>query len=100
MLKMHNTASQTSMLICIQIFDNQLVESVFRLPSKPYRSLCDVLPGGLYRVVFKNVNNVLKRLNALIVNVLNIVCTIMNVMKYAYLCEAKVPYYGRSTYRH
>lgn len=84
----------------MQTSDSQHIEALFKLPFKPCWSLCAVLPRGLYRVVFKSVNDALKRFNTLIFSVLNIVCAIVDVMEYEYLCGAKVPYYGRSTYRH
>ena len=84
----------------MQIFDNQHVLVIFELSFKSYWGLCAVFPRGLYRVVFKSASNVLKRLNMLIINMLNDVCVILNVMEYEYLCGAKVSYYGRFEDRH
>ena len=53
-----------------------------------------------YRAVLQVSSKALYRLKYLIVRLLNDIYIIVNVMKYAYLCEAKVPYYGRSTDRH
>ena len=39
-------------------------------------------------------------LKYLIFRLLNGVYIVVGVMDYVYLCEAKVPYYGRSTYRY
>jgi len=52
------------------------------------------------RAVLQALPKVLLRLKCLISRLLNDVYAVADVMKYVYLCEAKVPYYGRSTYRH
>ena len=54
----------------------------------------------LYGVVLGSFSNVSKCYKSLIINMLNSIYIVADVAKYAYLCEAKVPYYGRSTYRH
>ena len=56
--------------------------------------------GVLHRAVLHVLCNVPHRLKYLIVRLLNDIYIVADVMKYGYLCIAKVPYYGRSTYRH
>ena len=54
----------------------------------------------LYGVVLGGVLDVLKWSKSLIINMLNYIYIVAAVIKYEYLCIAKVPYYGRSTFRH
>ena len=56
--------------------------------------------GASYRAVLQGVYGVLFWLKYLIIRLLNDIYIVVNVIKCAYLCEAKDPYYGRSTYRH
>ena len=51
-------------------------------------------------VVLQAACKLLKPDKYLIISVLNSIYVVADVMKYGYLCKAKVPYYGRSTYRH
>jgi hypothetical protein len=53
-----------------------------------------------HRAVLQGVPGALFWLKCLIVRLLNDIYVVVDVIKCAYLCEAKVPYYGRSTYRH
>ena len=53
-----------------------------------------------YRAVLQVLLEALYWLKRLIVRLLNDIYMVVYVVKYVYLCEAKVPYYGRSTYRH
>ena len=53
-----------------------------------------------HRAVLQGVPRALFWLKYLIVRLLNDIYVVVDVIKCAYLCEAKVPYYGRSTYRH
>ena len=52
------------------------------------------------RVVLQGVLNASNRYKRLIFSVLNNIYIIVDVIDYAYLCIAKVSYYGRPTYRH
>lgn len=52
------------------------------------------------RVVLQDVLNVSYRYKYLIFSMLNSIYIIVDVIDYAYLCIAKVSYYGRPTYRH
>ena len=52
------------------------------------------------RVVLQDYLNVLYRCKRLIINRLNSIYIVVDVIDYAYLCIAKVAYYGRPTYRH
>jgi len=54
----------------------------------------------LYRVVLGLILNAVNGSNSLIISMLNNISVFACAEKYAYLCEAKVPYYGWSTYRH
>ena len=53
-----------------------------------------------HRAVLQVPTKALDCLNLLAIKLLNDVYVAMDVMKYVYLCEAKVPYYGKSAYRH
>ena len=52
------------------------------------------------RVVLQGVLNASNRYKRLMFSVLNNIYIIVDVIDYAYLCIAKVSYYGRPTYRH
>ena len=54
----------------------------------------------LYRAVLHVLRNVSYRFKYLIVRLLNDIYIVVDVMRCGYLCIAKVPYYGKSTYRH
>lgn len=54
----------------------------------------------LYRVVLGAVLGVLFAPKTLIINMLNSIHTFVFAIENMYLCIAKVPYYGRSTYRY
>jgi hypothetical protein len=56
--------------------------------------------GASHRAVLQGMSGSLFWLKYLIIRLLNNIYIVVNVIKCAYLCEAKVPYYGRSTYRH
>jgi len=56
--------------------------------------------GVSYRAVLQVLFEFLNWPKRLIFRLLNDIYMFVYVVKYAYLCEAKVPYYGRSTYRH
>ena len=59
--------------------------------------LCFVMS---HRVVLGLVLNVYKQSNWLVISALNNIFVFACAEKYEYLCGAKVPYYGKSTYRH
>ena len=53
-----------------------------------------------YRAVLHTPHDALHGLKYLAVRLLNNIYIVAGVMKCGYLCMAKVPYYGRSTYRY
>jgi hypothetical protein len=56
--------------------------------------------GVSYRAVLQVLFEALNWSKCLTFRLLNDIYMVVNVMKYVYLCGAKVPYYGRSTYGH
>ena len=63
-------------------------------------ALLSLISDGLHRMVLRCPHGVLKSCNCLIIRMLNNISIVVGFMEYGYLCEAKVPYYGQSTYRH
>ena len=53
-----------------------------------------------YRAVLQASSKVSNWLNCLTYRLLNSIYAVADSIKCEYLCIAKVPYYGRSTYRH
>ena len=56
--------------------------------------------GMMHRAVLPAFHDGLEFFKYLITRLLNNVCIVADVKKSGYLCIAKVPYYGRSAYRH
>jgi hypothetical protein len=54
----------------------------------------------MHRAVLLAFHDGLEFFKYLIIRLLNNVCIVADVKKSGYLCIAKVPYYGRSAYRH
>lgn len=55
---------------------------------------------GSQGAVLQALSKVLDCLKCLVVRLLNDIYIVVDVIECAYLCKAKVPYYGRSAYRH
>ena len=75
-------------------------DSHVHLESRTFEGIVDFDLRVSYGAVLGAFCDVLKRIKTLIINMLNDVYIVAAVVNYAYFCEAKNPYYGRSTYRY
>ena len=85
---------------CCNYMGISLLRSLSGVGIGRLQACLPLFPAGSHRVVLLRPAGLLMWLNSLTVNVLNIVYMFCGVMDIEYLCVAKVPYYGRSAYRH